>query len=141
MNTLLEKSWAQAEKKEDAAWTLAGYYHSAVTEHLPAAHSRKYSRLNQVTGNVNNFLALEHRCDSRQLPAVLTNLVRSGPWLGQNPGSLLTTQLAAHWAELLHAAAEKAIADFSEARTARTTTLGMVETERLGIAYKGLSHP
>ena len=116
LTELLQKSWEQTEKGEDAAWTLAGYYHAAVTEHLPAAHSRKYSRLNQVTGNVNNFLALEHRCDSRQLPAVLTNLVRSGPWLGQNPGSLLTTQLAAHWAELLHAAAEKAIADFSEAQ-------------------------
>ena len=140
----LNESVAAAPFPEDAVGKLAGYYHAGVVQLLPAAHSRKKSRSSQVTGNVNNFLALEHRCDSRQLPAVLMNVVRSGPWLGDHADSGQAAQLIRRWPEVLYAAAAKALADFAQAQPEAKITdflhkegfpAAMLLQETLGTVY------
>ena len=60
---LLEQAWQAVSHPEDGAGTLAGYYHRAMVDHLPAAARGRGLRSSQVTGFLRQFLALETRCD------------------------------------------------------------------------------
>ena len=90
---LLEQAWQAVSHPEDGAGTLAGYYHRAMVDHLPAAARGRGLRSSQVTGFLRQFLALETRCDGAQLPGDLTHFVQAAVWMGANPRAPLTVQV------------------------------------------------
>ena len=79
---LLAQAWEDAERDDSVPWLLAGYYHSAILARLPSAAKGRELQTAQVTAWLQEFLALEQRCDSARLPGVMKNFLRAGAWLG-----------------------------------------------------------
>lgn len=112
----LEAAWAGAEKDDTLAWTLAGHYHKAILHNLPTAARGRSLRAVQSTGYLGNFLGLEKHCDGLQLPSDLTHFVQGAGWMGPNESAPLAGQVRVQYARVLHAAAEQAIDQFTQAQ-------------------------
>lgn len=112
----LTKLWNQAEKDDSLAWTLAGHYHRAVLDHLPAAARGRMLRASQITGYLGSFLGLEKRCDGLSLPGELTHFVQAAGWMGPNENAPLAGHVRVRYARVLHAAAQQAIDQFTQAQ-------------------------
>ena len=113
---LLEQAWQAVSPPEGGAGTLAGYYHRAMVDHLPAAARGRGLRSSQVTGFLRQFLALETRCDGAQLPGDLTHFVQAAVWMGANPKAPLTVQVLDRYPQVLWGAAEQAMEAFAQAQ-------------------------
>ncbi len=109
----LSQAWEGAERDGSDAWVLAGHYHRALLSQLPSQGGRRPS---QTAAWLNEFLALEQRCDSARLPEALKNFLRGASWLGERPGHPLSSQVRARYPWVLLAAAEQAIRDFTRAQ-------------------------
>jgi len=110
----LARAWDAARADGSAPWLLAKHYHSAILSRLPGA--ARELRTSQATAWLNEFLALEQRCDSRRLPEILKNFLRAGAWLGQYPDTPLSVQVRSRYPQVLFAAATRAAADFTAAQ-------------------------
>ena len=114
---LLAQSWDTAEKDRSTAGLLAGHYHSAILARLPsAAKKSRELRPAQITSWLNEFLALERRCDAGRLPDIFRNFLRTGAWLGECADSSLALQVRERYPQVLLAAARQAAADFTAAQ-------------------------
>ena len=113
---LLEQAWQAVSHPEGEVGTLAGYYHRAMVDHLPAAARGRGLRSSQVTGFLRQFLALETRCDGAQLPGDLTHFVQAAVWMGANPKAPLTVQVLDRYPQVLWGAAEQAMEAFAQAQ-------------------------
>ena len=114
---LLAQSWDTAEKDRSTAGLLAGHYHSAILARLPsAAKKSRELRPAQITSWLNEFLALERRCDAGRLPDIFRNFLRTGAWLGECADSSLALRVRERYPQVLLAAARQAAADFTAAQ-------------------------
>ena len=113
---LLQTAWDAAPKEPTLAWRLAGKYHYAVAARLRSLRGSKRLRMTQAAGWLNEFLALEQRCDSKRLPEVLKNFLRTGAFLAEKPNGLTTRHVLERYPHVLRAAAEQAARDFSAAQ-------------------------
>ncbi len=113
---LLQQAWDAAEKNATLPWRLAGKYHYAICARLREMRSVKRIRFTQAAGWLNEFLALEQRCDSRRLPDIFRNFLRTGAFLAEAPNGAVTRRVLERYAFVLRAAAEQAIRDFSDAQ-------------------------
>lgn len=112
----LSAAWDRAERGEDLPWVLAGRYHQTILDHLPAAAGDRVLRAGQVSGYLSRFLSLTRRCDSGELPGDLSRFLQAGPWMGDNLTSPLALQVVEHYPAVLHAAAVRAVEDFTAAQ-------------------------
>ena len=113
---VLSGAWESAEKDGSTAWRLAGQYHRAILARLRGAHGAKRLRMAQITGWLNEFLALEQRCDSKRLPEILKNFIRTAGFLAESPNNLTARHVLERYPNVLHAAAKQAAADFCAAQ-------------------------
>ena len=113
---LLNRAWDGAGSDGSPAWLLAEHYHRAIVGRLPAVSKSRMLRASQATAWINEFLALEQRCDSKQLPVVLKNFLRAGPWLGEYDSHPLAAEVCIRYTSTLLAAAKQAAADFTDAQ-------------------------
>ena len=112
----LSRSWDAAERDDSPAWRLAGYYHAAFTDGLPAAAARRRVKASQAVAWLNEFLALEQNSAGRRLPDVLRQFLRASPWLGVHPDDPLSARLYERYPRVLYAAARQALAGFAAAQ-------------------------
>lgn len=114
---VLDSLWKSCPKEDDdPAWVLAGYYHRVIRASLPSSAKGRPLRPTQVSGYLNQFLALEKGCDGSQLPGDLTHFVQAGVWMGENLTAPLMGEVKARYPQVLHAAANQAIREFTEAQ-------------------------
>lgn len=113
---LLARSWDAAQKDHSDAWRLAGRYHYAILSRLRNLRSTKRLRMTQASGWLNEFLALEQRCDSKRLPEIFKNFLRTGGFLSENPNGITTRHILERYPYVLCAAARQAVADFTAAQ-------------------------
>ena len=113
---LLAQAWNGAKRGGSASWRLAGHYHSALLARLSSVPVPRGLRTSQVSAWTGEFLALERRCDSKRLPDILKNFLRTGGWLGEHPGHPLAKEIAARYSCALHGAAAQVLAEFSAAQ-------------------------
>ena len=113
---LLAKAWDAAEKDRSDTWRLAGQYHRAVLSRLRNLRGAKRLRMTQASGWLNEFLALEQRCDSKRLPEIFKNFLRAGGFLAENPSGMMTRHILERYPYVLRAAAAQAAADFAAAQ-------------------------
>ena len=112
----LSEAWEGAERDGSTAWLLAGQYHRAILARLRSIQSAKRLRMAQITGWLNEFLALEQRCDSKRLPEILKNFIRTAGFLAESSDHLTARHVLERYPYVLHAAAEQAAADFHAAQ-------------------------
>ncbi|WP_160666107.1 helicase-related protein [Colidextribacter sp. OB.20] len=125
---LLSRAWDGAGNDGSPAWRLAEHYHRAVVSRLPAVSKSQMLRASQATAWINEFLALEQRCESRQLPGVLKNFLRAGPWMGEYDSHPLVAEVCARYTATLLAAARQAASDFTEAQP-EADLMGMLQAK------------
>lgn len=113
---VLVQGWHAAKRDGSAPWLLAGYYHSAILSRFPAPARGQDLRSSQATAWIGEFLALERRCASKQLPEIMKNFIRAGSWLGAHPGHPLAEELQARYSRALLSASRQVIADFTSAQ-------------------------
>ena len=113
---LLARAWDAAPKDGSLAWRLAGQYHRAILLRLRGLRSMKRLRMTQAAGWLNEFLALEQRCDAKRLPEIFKNFLRTGAFLAENPKNTMTQRVLERYPHVLRAAAERAAADFAAAQ-------------------------
>ena len=113
---LLAQAWSPAERDSSPAWLLAEHYHRALVSRLPAVSKSQMQRASQATAWIGEFLALEQRCDSKQLPVILKNFLRAGPWIGEYSDHPAAEQACSRYTQVLLAAAGQVIADFTAAQ-------------------------
>ena len=126
---MLVRMWKQAKKDRSQPWTLAGYYHTALTGRLSSvAKKNRDVRPSQARAWLGEFLALEQRCDSGHLPEVLKNFLRAGAWLGDESGDPLSVQVFERYPQVLLAVSRQAAADFAAAQPEADLT-GLLEAK------------
>ena len=113
---LLQSAWDAARRDNALSWRLAGKYHYAIVSRLKNLRGFKRLRLTQASGWLNEFLALEQRCDSRRLSEVLKHFIRTGEFLAEKPDALMARHILERYPYVLRAASEQAIRDFTEAQ-------------------------
>ncbi len=112
----LAEAWESAEIGDSAEWRLAGYYHSAVLARLPALAKGRSLRPGQAMAWLNEFLALEQRCDGKRLPGALKNFLRAGGWLGGHADHPLARTVFERYPGVLLAAARQVCREFAAAQ-------------------------
>ena len=113
---LLEKAWNRAEKDDSPAWKLAGQFHRAILARLRTMRGGKRLRRTQASGWLNDFLALEQRCDSRRLPDIFKHFLRTAAVLAEESESMTARHVFDHYPRVLCAAARRSIEDFRRAQ-------------------------
>ena len=113
---LLQEAWDAERKDGDLSWRLAGKYHYAIVSRLKRLRGVKRLRQTQATGWLNEFLALEQRCDTRRLGEVLKHFIRTGDFLAEKPEGLTTRHVLERYPHVLRAASEQALRDFADAQ-------------------------
>ncbi len=113
---ILVQAWRAAKGDDSAPWLLAGYYHSAILPRFPAPARGQDLRGSQATAWIGEFLALERRCISKQLPEIMKNFIRAGSWLGAHPDHPLAGEVQTRYPRALLSASKQVIADFSSAQ-------------------------
>ena len=112
----LSQAWSEAEPDGSAPWLLAEHYHNVLLNRMSSATKSKGLRPAQVTAWLQEFLALEHRCDSPGLPELLKHFIRTGAWLSECADHPLAVEVRTRYPCVLHAAAVQIIADFTAAQ-------------------------
>jgi len=112
----LAQAWDHAERDASPPWLLAEHYHAAILQRLPSVSKSRWLRTSQASAWLGEFLALEQHCDSARVPEVLKHLLRTGTWLGGNPNHPLAQRVCRRYPQILHAASEQVLADFSDAQ-------------------------
>ncbi|MBD5160953.1 MAG: helicase [Oscillibacter sp.] len=110
----LTSAWDAAERDESPPWLLAGHYHRAILQRL-SMKGRGASE-SQAAAWLGEFLAMERRGGSPRLPEVLRNFLWAGGWLGEHPDHPLTAEVRARYPQVLLAAANRVLADFTAAQ-------------------------
>lgn len=111
------QAWKHEKKDKSPAWRLAGYYHAAITSRIVSAGKKNGGlSTSQATPRLKEFLALEHRCVSAQVPEILKNFIRAAPWLGDDLEHPLSVQVRERYPLVLLAVAGQVIADFTTAQ-------------------------
>lgn len=113
---LLDKAWNGAQREESAEWKLAGQYHRAILARLRTLRRPRRLRMTQASGWLNEFLALEQRCDTRHLPEILKHFLRTAPFLAETASDMTTRHVLERYPYVLHAAARRSIEDFTAAQ-------------------------
>ena len=140
----LAQAWDSEKADGSPLWRLAEYYHRAMVLRLPAVSKSQILRSSQATAWLGEFLALEQRCDSKQLPAILKNLLRAGPWLGEHPDHPAAQALWTRYTPVLLALSRQVLADFSAAQpeadlegllNAKCFPLKLLLSEGLGMVW------
>ena len=111
------QAWKHEKKDKSPAWRLAGYYHAAITGRIVSAGKKNGGMsTSQATPRLKEFLALEQRCKSAQVPEILKNFIRAAPWLGDDLEHPLSVQVRERYPLVLLAVAGQVIADFTAAQ-------------------------
>ena len=113
---LLAEAWDGAAKDGSAPWLLAQHYHSAILARLPSASRGLGLPPSQASAWLNEFLALEQRCDSAHLPGVLKNFLRAGAWLGACSDHPLSKEVFSRYPQVLFSAAGQTAVEFTAAQ-------------------------
>ena len=113
---LLDQAWGGAEEEGSASWILAGHYHRAILDRLLSAAKGRGLPPSQAGAWLNEFLALERRCEGKDLSGVLRNFLRAGGWLGSCADHPLARQVLERYPHVLCAAAEQVLAEFRAAQ-------------------------
>ena len=112
----LSQAWSEAEPDGSAPWLLAEHYHNVLLNRMSSATKSKGLRPAQVTAWLQEFLALERRCDSPGLPELLKHFIRTGAWLSECADHPLAVEVRTRYPSVLHAVAVQIIADFTTAQ-------------------------
>lgn len=116
----LLKAWNQVKSREtdqSRDWLLAGYYHTAIIGHIISAEKKNSGfSMSQAISRLQEFLALEHHCDSARVPEILKNFIRAVPWIGEDLTQPLSVQVCARYPFVLAAIAQQVISDFTAAQ-------------------------
>ena len=112
----LSQAWSEAEPDGSAPWLLAEHYHNVLLNRMSSATKSKGLRPAQVTAWLQEFLALERRCDSPGLPELLKHFIRTGAWLSECADHPLAVEVRTRYPSVLHATAVQIIADFTAAQ-------------------------
>lgn len=116
----LHRVWRQekpGKENRTQAWLLAGYYHTAITGQIPGTEKKNGSLgMSQAIPRIQEFLALEHHCDSTHVSEILKNFIRAAPWIGEDITNPLSIQVCQRYPMVLLAAAEQVISDFTAAQ-------------------------
>ena len=113
---LLSQAWEEVEKDASAPWLLAGYYHSALLTRLSGAAGNRSPSAAQTAAWMNEFLALERRCEERHLRGTLRLFLRAGSWLGECAGQALAREVLSRYPQVLRGASAQVLAEFSAAQ-------------------------
>ena len=113
----LSSAWNAAEKDESLSGALAGHYHHALMEAFQAATVRQWLRASQAEGSLHAFLAMERRCDSRDVHKILKHILRSGDWLEENFTGSLARTVFRRYPFVLQSAARQTVTDFTASQT------------------------
>jgi len=114
----LEAAWNAAEKDDSSEWLLASLYHRAICERLSSYSSRHEPRLTQAKGFAGQFLALERRCDGREIPRILSQFIVAAACFSEYPTVYHAEAVKARYPFILRAAAGAAVAALTAARSA-----------------------
>ena len=114
----LEAAWNAAEKDDSSEWLLASLYHRAICERLSSYSSRHEPRLTQAKGFAGQFLALERRCDGREIPRILSQFIVAAACFSEYPTVYHAEAVRARYPFVLRAAAGAAVAALTAARSA-----------------------
>ncbi len=114
---LLREAWEEARKDSALAWRLAGKYHYAIVSRMKRLPGVRRARLTQASGWLNEFLALEQRCDTRRLGEVLKHFIRTGDFLADRSDSLTVRHVLERYPYVLRAVSEQEIRRFSETQS------------------------
>ena len=114
----LEASWNGAEKDDSSEWLLASLYHRAISERLNSYTSKREPRLTQAKGFAGQFLALERRCDGREIPRILSQFILAAACFSEYPTVYHAEAVKARYPFVLRAAAGAAVAALTAARSA-----------------------
>ena len=114
----LEAAWNAAEKDDSSEWLLASLYHRAICERLSSYSSRHEPRLTQAKGYAGQFLALERRCDGREIPRILSQFIVAAACFSEYPTVYHAEAVRARYPFVLRAAAGAAVAALTAARSA-----------------------
>ena len=140
----LSRAWDGMGNDGSPAWRLAEHYHRAIVGQLPAVSKSRMIRASQATAWLSEFLALEQHCSSKQLPVVLKNFLRAGPWMGEYDDHPVAKQVRFHYTRVLLAAARQSVSDFAAAQPeadlegllgARGFPLKLLLSEGLGMVW------
>ena len=112
----LNWTWNETETDSSAPWVLAGHYHTAILARMSSATKNKGLRPAQITAWLQEFLALERRCDSARLPELLKNFIRTGTWLSERADHPLAVEVRERYPYVLRSAAQQVIDDFTAAQ-------------------------
>ena len=112
----LARRWEETEKDPSPAWILAEHYHRGLLSRLPAGTKGRWLRTSQANARLKQFLSLEERCVSKQLPEVFKLFLQTAGWLQANWDSPLAQQVCERYPLVLLRAAQQALADFSAAQ-------------------------
>ena len=114
---LLAAAWERGSREDTPAWALAEQYHRAILDLAPTAANRRL-RAQQAMAHLSEFLALEQRCDSTRLSAILRNFLRAAAWLGENRNAPVSRQVLSRYAQVLAGASEQVLQDFARSNPA-----------------------
>ena len=140
----LSRAWDGMGNDGSPAWRLAEHYHRAIVGQLPAVSKSRMIRASQAAAWLSEFLALEQHCSSKQLPVVLKNFLRAGPWMGEYDDHPVAKQVRFHYTRVLLAAARQSVSDFAAAQPeadlegllgARGFPLKLLLSEGLGMVW------
>ena len=112
----LAQAWENAGAGGSPEWLLAGYYHSAILDRIPSMARGRDLSPTQAAAWLNEFLALEQRCDGKRLTGTLKNFLRAAAWLGGCADHPLARTVLDRYPQVLLAAARQIIADFAAAQ-------------------------
>lgn len=113
-HNMLSCVWQSAPHDNSSPWILAGHYHAALLNRLSSETTGgRGVRNSQAAAWVGEFLALEHRCDSKRLPDILKNFIRAGNWLGEHLDHPITQEVRDCYSQALLGAAKQVLSDFS----------------------------
>lgn len=109
----LKRAWEGMDRDDSPAQRLAAHYHRGILARLPSAARGRGLRTTQATAWLGEFLALEQRCDSRQLPELFKHFLQAGGWLGEHANHPVGAKVLERYPQVLLAAARQELADFS----------------------------
>ncbi len=83
---------------------------------LPGVAKGRSLASSRAQGWIKEFLALEERGDSKNLPMVLKNFLKAGGWMGEREGAPLVRKVQSRYPQVLLASAGRALEDLAAAQ-------------------------
>ena len=115
---LLSQAWEDGGLEETAsdAAILAKLIHRGLLALLPGVAKGRSLASSRAQGWMKEFLALEERGDSKNLPMVLKNFLKAGGWMGEREGAPLVRKVQSRYPQVLLASAGRALEDLAAAQ-------------------------